>query len=80
VGDRLQQPADVRLSSRTVRRKALAGITTALSQGLDAARGLDVIVAIATRQPDPTTYAASTSARRIEREPAPRSPRPDTEH
>lgn len=64
--DRLQQAADVRLSSKTVRRKAQAGITTALAQGLDAARDLDVIVAIATRQADPTTFAAWTSARRIE--------------
>lgn len=62
----LQQAADVRLSSKTVRRKALAGIKTALAQGLDAARDLDVIVAIATRQQDPTTFAAWTSARRIE--------------
>ena len=64
--DRLQQAADVRLSSKTVRRKAQAGIATGLAQGLDAARDLDVIVAIATRQTDPTTFAAWTSARRIE--------------
>ncbi len=59
--DRLQQAADVRLSSKTVRRKAQAGIATALADGLDAARDLDVIVAIATRQQDPTTFAAWTS-------------------
>lgn len=61
----LQQAADVRISSKTVRRRALAGIKTALAQGLDAARDLDVIVAIMTRE-DPTTFAAWTSARRIE--------------
>ena len=61
----LQQAADVRISSKTVRRKALASIKTALAQGLEAARDLDVIVAIATRQ-DPTTCAAWTNARRIE--------------
>jgi hypothetical protein len=64
--DQLQQAADVRLSSRTARRKAQAGISTALAQGLDAARDLDVIVAIATRHADPATFAAWTSARRIE--------------
>jgi hypothetical protein len=64
--DQLRQAADVRLSSKTVCRKAQAGIATALDQGLDAARDLDVIVAIATRQSDPTTFAAWTSARRIE--------------
>jgi hypothetical protein len=63
--DELQQAADVRISSKTVRRKAVAGITTAVAQGLEAARDLDVFVSIATRQ-DPTTFAAWTSARRIE--------------
>ncbi len=61
----LQKAADVRISSKTVRRKAMAGIKTALAQGLESARDLDVIVAIATGQ-DPTTFAAWTSARRIE--------------
>ena len=56
----------MRLSSKTVRRKAMAGISTALAEGLDAARDLDLIVAIATRQSDPTTFAAWTTARRIE--------------
>lgn len=64
--DQLQQAADARLSSRTARRKAQAGITTALVNGLDAIRDLDVIVAIATRQQHPTTVAAWTAARRIE--------------
>ncbi|MEZ5292450.1 MAG: hypothetical protein R2745_15320 [Vicinamibacterales bacterium] len=45
--DRLQQAADVRLSSKTVRRKAQAGIATTLAEGLDAARDLDVIVDVA---------------------------------
>jgi hypothetical protein len=61
----LQRASDVRISSKTVRRRALAGIRTALAQGLDAARDLDVIVAIAARR-DPTTIAAWRSARRIE--------------
>jgi hypothetical protein len=61
----LQRAADVRISAKTVRRKAMAGIKTALAQGLDAARDLDVIVWIATRD-DPTTLAAWTTARRIE--------------
>lgn len=76
--DQLQQAADVRLSSRTVRRKAQAGIVTALAEGLDAARDLDVIVAIATRQQDPTTFAAWTAARRIEgqRNSSPKAPVP----
>lgn len=64
--DQLQQAADVRLNSKTVRRKAQAGIATALAQGLDAARDLDVIVTIATRQQDPATFSAWTAARRIE--------------
>lgn len=64
--DQLQQAADVRLNSRTVRRRAQAGIVTALANGLEAARDLDVIVSIATRQHDPTTFAAWTAARRIE--------------
>ena len=64
--DQLQQAADVRLSSRTVRRHAQAGVLVALAEGLDAARDLDVIVAITTRRSDPTTFAAWTTARRIE--------------
>ena len=61
----LQRAQDVRLSSRTVRRQALAGIEAELEQGMDAARDLDAMVAIAT-DGDPATYAAWTSARRIE--------------
>lgn len=61
----LQEASDVRLSSKTVRRQALAGIKTALAQGLEAVRDLGVFVAIATRQ-DPTSFAAWTAARRIE--------------
>jgi hypothetical protein len=61
----LQQAADVRISSKTVRRQALAGIKTALAEGLEAARDLDVIVPIAARL-DPTTAAAWITARRIE--------------
>ncbi len=64
--NQLQQAADVRLSSRTARRKAQAGIVAALAGGHDAARDLDVIVAIATRQQDPSTFAAWTAARQIE--------------
>lgn len=64
--DRLQQAADVRLSAKTVRRRATAGIDTAMAEGLDAARDLDVIVAIAMRMSDPTSFAAWTTARKIE--------------
>jgi hypothetical protein len=63
--DELQQAVAVRLSSKTVRRQALAGIDTELTRGFDAIRDLDVLVAIATRD-DPTTFAAWTAARRIE--------------
>ena len=64
--DQLQQATDVRLSSKTTRRKAQAGIVDALAEGLDAVRDLDVIVAIATREQHPSTFAAWTAARRIE--------------
>lgn len=64
--DKLQQAADVRLSAKTARGRAQAGIERALADGLDAVRDLDVVVAIATRQADRLTYAAWTAARRIE--------------
>lgn len=64
--DQLQQAADVRLAAKTARSKAQAGINVALADGLDAARDLDVVVAIATKQADPATYAAWTTARRVE--------------
>lgn len=60
--DQLQQATDVRLSSKTTRRKAQAGIVDALAEGLDAVRDLDVIVAIATREQHPSTFAAGTAA------------------
>jgi peptidyl-tRNA hydrolase len=63
--DDLQRAVDVRLSSRTGRRQAQAGIETALAEGLEAVRDLDAIVAIATRQ-DPVVYAAWQTARHIE--------------
>lgn len=63
--DQLQQAVDVRLSSKTVRRHARAGIETAVSDGLDAVRDLDVVVTLATRQ-DPTRFAAWHAARHIE--------------
>ena len=62
----LQLAADVRLSAKTARGRAQAGIEVAIADGLDAVRDLDVVVAIATRQADPVTYAAWTAARRIE--------------
>jgi hypothetical protein len=61
----LQQAVDVRISSKTMRRQAQAGIQTVLAQGLEAIRDLDAIVAITTRQ-DQVSYAAWQSARRIE--------------
>lgn len=63
--DKLQQASEVRLSSKTVRRQALAGVETTLREGLEAIRDLDALVAVATRQ-DPATFAAWTAARRIE--------------
>jgi hypothetical protein len=63
--DDLQRAVDVRLSSKTVRREAQAGIETTLADGLEAVRDLDAIVAIATRQ-DPVAYAAWQTARHIE--------------
>lgn len=62
--EQLQQAVNVRLGSRTLRRKAMAGIRTALAHGLDAICELHIIVSIATRQ-DPTTFEAWTSARRV---------------
>ena len=62
--DGLQQLADVRLNSKTVRRQAMAGIEAELAQGMDAVRDLEALVAFATRQ-DPATFAAWTTARRI---------------
>jgi hypothetical protein len=63
--DGLQRAVDVRLSSKTVRGLAQAGIADTLRQGLDVIRDLDAIVAVATRQ-DPVRFAAWRSARRIE--------------
>ncbi len=63
--DTLQKATNLRLSSKTVRRHAMAGLATALAEAFDAVRELDVVVALATRN-DPTNYAAWQSARRIE--------------
>ena len=63
--DALEQAADVQVSSKTARRLATAGINTALAEGLDAVRALDVAVKIATRS-DPTRFAAWRTARHIE--------------
>lgn len=62
----LQQAVDVRLTSRTVRRRAQSGMAEAMAEGMDAARDLDVIVAATTRTSDPVTFAAWGAARRIE--------------
>jgi hypothetical protein len=64
--EQLQEAADDRLNAKTSRRKAQAGIRQALVDGLDAVRDLDVVVAIATRESDPVTFAAWTAARQIE--------------
>ncbi len=63
--DELSLAVDTRLNSKTMRGQAQAGIASAVRQGLDAARDLDVVVEIATRQDD---VAAATwrTARRIE--------------
>ena len=63
--DTFQQVVDARLSSKTVRREALAGIDSTLARGLDVIRDLDIVVAIATQQ-DPNLFASYQSARRID--------------
>jgi hypothetical protein len=63
--DELQQAVDTRLSSKTTRRQAKAGIQSMLAQGLEAIRDLDAIVAIGAHQ-DPVAFGAWQSARHIE--------------
>jgi hypothetical protein len=61
----LQRAVDVRLSSKTTRGEAQAGIRSSLAEGLEAIRDLDAIVVIATRD-DRVALAAWQAARRIE--------------
>lgn len=61
----LSQAADVRLSSKTMRANAQAGIVAAIARGLDVVRDLDVIVEVATSG-DPVLAATWRAARRIE--------------
>jgi len=63
--DRLQYAVDYRISGEALRRQAREGLKTALAQGLDVIRDLDVVVMMATRQ-DPTEFAVYQSARYIE--------------
>jgi hypothetical protein len=75
--DDLQRAVDVRTSSKTARRLAAAGINTALKQGFEAVRDLDVAVKVATRS-DPTRFAAWQTARYIEGQSSQRAPAPAT--
>lgn len=63
--DELTQAFHGRLNSKTIRATAQAGIATAIRQGLEVVRDLEVLVEIATRQ-DPVLAAAWRSARTIE--------------
>ena len=63
--DELTQASYGRLNSKTIRAKAHAGITSAIQQGLEIVRDLDVLVDIATRQ-DPVLASAWRVARTIE--------------
>ncbi|MEP6918793.1 MAG: hypothetical protein ABJC89_24350 [Acidobacteriota bacterium] len=73
--DALQRAVDVRVSSKTVRRQAGAGVKTALAEGLEAVRDLEVTVVVETRT-DPTRFAAWQSARHIEGQSTQRPPTP----
>jgi hypothetical protein len=61
----LQSAVDTRLSSKTARGQAQAGIAAALAQGLEVIRDLEVVVEMATRD-DPALAAAWHTARHIE--------------
>lgn len=63
--DELTQAFYGRLNSKTIRATAQAGIKTAIRQGLEVVRDLDVLVDIATRQ-DPVLASAWRVARTIE--------------
>lgn len=63
--DELTRAFHRRLSSKTVRATARAGIATAIGQGLEVVRDLEVLVEIATRQ-DPILATAWRVARTIE--------------
>jgi hypothetical protein len=64
--DDLQTVVDARLNSQAERRQALAGIATAIADGFDAVRELDVVVAVITRE-DPVTFAGWGGARHLTR-------------
>jgi hypothetical protein len=63
--DELQSAVDTRLSSKTARGQAQAGIAAVLAQGLEVIRDLEVVVEMATRD-DPAVAAAWHTARHIE--------------
>lgn len=63
--DQLQQAAEVRINSKTVKSLAAAGIRSALTEGLEAVRDLDAVVGITSRA-DEVTLSAWQTARRIE--------------
>jgi hypothetical protein len=63
--DELQSAVDTRLSSKTARGEAQAGIAASLAKGLEVIRDLEVVVEMATRD-DPALAAAWHTARHIE--------------
>ena len=63
--DELEEAVNVRLTSKTKRGEAQAGIASALAKGFDVILDLDVTVDVVARQ-DPVLAAAWRSARRIE--------------
>jgi hypothetical protein len=66
----LEQAVDTRLSSKTLRGHARAGIAGALREGLEIVRDLDVVVDVATRQNE-VLAATWRVARRIEGQASP---------
>lgn len=65
LADRLEAAAGVQINSRPLRRQAQAGIETALVEGFEAIRTLDVVVVNALLD-DPVRFAGWQGARRIE--------------
>lgn len=63
--DDLQQAAEMRVNSNTVRREATAGLETTLANGLEVIRDLDAVVTVTTRN-NPVVFAAWQAARHIE--------------
>lgn len=61
----MQKALDLRLNSKTSRRRATVGLNTAIARGVEAARDLDAIVMNAASE-NPVVFAAWQAARQIE--------------